>query len=116
MEKIIKKEFGQWLRDTRMEQGYTLRKFAKIINTSPTYISNIERNLKLPSEKILTRIAGELGQNEDMVLGMAGKISPELTDIITDNPLEAAKFLKETKGMSKQSWDRIIEIAKNSQK
>ena len=95
MVKISKQKFGDWLRKARTEKGVTLIKFAKMVGKSPTYISKIERGYfdQLP-EKTISTIAQKLGQDEDMVLGIASKISDEIGDVFTQ-----------------EEWDKLISTA-----
>ncbi len=117
MVKISKQEFGDWLRKARTEKGVTLRKFAEMVGKSPTYISKIERgDFDPPSEETIRTIAKELGQDENLVLGMAGKISDEIRDIITENPIEAAQFLRTSQGLTKEEWHKLISKAETFKK
>lgn len=112
MVKISKQEFGDWLRNARSEKGVTLRKFAEMVGKSPTYISKIERgDFDPPSEETIRIIARELGQDENLVLGMAGKVSEEIKDIITENPIQAAQFLRTSQGLTKEEWNKLITTA-----
>ena len=117
MVKIIKQEFGEWLRKARTEKGVTLRKFSEMVGKSPTYISRVELGeWPPPSERTIKVIARKLGQDEDMILGMAGKISSEIIDIITKSPVEAAQFLRASQGLSKEKWGQLIAKAEKLKK
>lgn len=107
---IKKQKFGEWLRKARSEKGISLRKFAKLVGKSAAYISEIERSdfNPLSSEETIRTIARELGQNEDMLLAIAGKISDDVRDAIIENPIEASQFLRTTKGLSKEEWKKLI--------
>lgn len=95
MIKLSKEEFGKWLRKTRTEAGFTLRKFCLAIGKSPTYLSRIERgDFDPPAEETLKTIARTLNLNEDEILAMVGKISSDLVDIITKHPVEIAYCLR----------------------
>jgi transcriptional regulator with XRE-family HTH domain len=51
---MAKKNFGQYLKDKRIEAGFTQIEVAKALgNFSPQYISNIERDCSFPPDKIL---------------------------------------------------------------
>ena len=38
------KTFGQHLREKRVAKGFSLRKFATLVEVSPTYISQVEQD------------------------------------------------------------------------
>lgn len=113
---ISKRKFGEFIRKRRLEliPPVTLRRFAEKVNISPTYLSKIERgDFEPPAEDTIKRIARELQCNEDKLLAMAGKVSSEVTKIITQHPVEAAQFLRTSEGLSKEKWMRLIKEAKN---
>lgn len=44
------------IRQLRMQQGITLRKFAVKCDITPTYLSKIEQGLMMPSEQVFNKI------------------------------------------------------------
>ncbi len=42
--KKLKQTFGQLLREKRVAKGFSLRKFATLVDVSPTYISQVEQD------------------------------------------------------------------------
>lgn len=100
--------FGQRIREIRLQQGFSLRKFAKIAELSPAYISVIETSYKIPSEKRIKIIAGALGIDPDDLLHAGGKISSDLTDIILKSPKEFALAIR---AMSKLTPQQIEKMA-----
>ncbi|MGE3776318.1 MAG: helix-turn-helix domain-containing protein, partial [Pirellulaceae bacterium] len=38
-----RKSFGTYLREKRVAKGYSLRKFAELVDVSPTYLSQVEQ-------------------------------------------------------------------------
>ncbi|MDR2432080.1 MAG: XRE family transcriptional regulator [Candidatus Margulisbacteria bacterium] len=59
---------GEIIRATRKEKSITLRKLAKDIGVSPSFISQVEQNKAAPSVDSLTRIARVLGVNTSYLL------------------------------------------------
>jgi transcriptional regulator with XRE-family HTH domain len=46
-----RRTFGELLRDTRIEKGFSLRKFAELLGVSPTYLSQVEQgNVMSPTD------------------------------------------------------------------
>ena len=65
--------FGARVRQLREARGIGLRRFAKVVELSPTYLSKVERGqLPPPAEDKVLAIARELDQDPDILLAMAG--------------------------------------------
>ena len=61
-----KVHFGQYIRELRTGKGITLREFARQLDVSPTYISQIEQgNFGPPAEERIVRMAQILGEHVD---------------------------------------------------
>ncbi len=83
-----KKHFGSVLRATRVEKGFTLRKFAEKVGVSPTYLSLVETG-QAPYQPTVDRIkkmAELLGADTDEWIQLAGRVSDELEEMNRDNP------------------------------
>lgn len=64
-----------------------MRQVARRVGIEPSYLSKIEREVAPPpSEATIHRIAAELGEDSDLMLAMAGRISSDLREIILDRP------------------------------
>lgn len=79
-------QFGSYIRQEREARGISLRKFAKMLDISPTYLSKVERDEEKPSAAMVIRIAEVLQLNKDELLGKAGKIAPDVMEIILSDP------------------------------
>lgn len=87
--------FGVHLRELRVQRGVGLRKLAKTMGISPTYLSRIERGeVPPPAERQVIALANFLGQDKDVFLGIAGRISSDLPAIIQKNPGRYAALLR----------------------
>lgn len=65
------------------------------IGISPTYLSKVERGeMPPPSERQVIALANILGQDKDVFLGIAGRISSDLPAIIQKNPSKYAALLR----------------------
>lgn len=91
-----KYNFGQSLRFIREMQGLTIRRVAKEVNKTPTYISDIERgNNKPPEKKLLIKLMEALSLHEseieiqnylfDLAAGERGGVSEDIVDYIMKN-------------------------------
>ena len=62
-------ELGKTVRETRMQKGITLRRLAKDIGVSPSFISQMEQGKASPSIESLTQVAKILGVTSSYLLG-----------------------------------------------
>jgi len=108
-------KFGRRVRALRAEQGWGLRKFAKAVGVSPTYLSKIERGeFPPPAEDKVVAIADALGQDRDELLAMAGRIASDLAAVIREQPRELAELLRILRDLSPDAVRRLTETARRS--
>lgn len=107
--------FGERVRRKRTEKQITLRKFAEMIEVSPTYVSQIERDeFDPPPENRVKAIAKILGEDVDELLALAKRVPSDLPAILQKHPKEVATFLRTAKGFSREDWEKLTqEIVKN---
>lgn len=109
----MKSEFGTHIRVKRLEprrkgKPPSLRQVAAEIGLEPSYLSKIERNVEPPpSEETIHRIADALGEDPDVLLAMAGKVSRDLREIICKRPALFSKLIRELKSMPDHAILRI---------
>jgi HTH-type transcriptional regulator, competence development regulator len=105
--------FGQYIRQCReglrkQDPRYSVRKVAQRIGVEPAYLSKIERDeVAPPSEEKVQALARELGEDPDMLLAMAGKVSSDLLEIIRKRPQLFAELLRQLKSMPDHAILRI---------
>ncbi len=96
-------EFGSYIRRCREElwkrdKTYSLRKVAAKIEVEPAYLSKVERELVAPpSEAKIVSLANALGEDADVLLAMAGKVSSDLQAIIKTRPKLFADLIRKLK-------------------
>jgi HTH-type transcriptional regulator, competence development regulator len=106
--------FGEYIRAGRermrtTDSRYSVRQVAKRIAVEPAYLSKIERGeVPPPSEATTVRLAKELGEDQDVLLGMAGKISSDLAEIIRKRPKLFAELIREFKNAPDETVLRIV--------
>lgn len=109
----MKNEFGSHLRVVRLEprnkgKAPSLRSVAAEVGIEPSYLSKIERNIEPPpGEETIQRLAEVLGEDPDLLLAMAGKVSSDLREIICKRPALFSKLIRELKSMPDQALLRI---------
>lgn len=113
-----RKIFGDLLRATRLAKGYSLRKFAEMADTSPTYLSQIEqaKNERPPAADRVRRMAELLGQNADEWVSLVGRIPDDLTDIIKNEPQAMPALLRAVKGLTADELRKLTEHIREQQK
>lgn len=106
--------FGAYIRQARErlrvgDKCYSLRQTAQRIGIEPAYLSKVERgDVAPPSEATIRRLALDLGEDVDLLLAMAGKVSKDLQEIITRRPQLFAELLRQLKDTPEQALLRIV--------
>jgi transcriptional regulator with XRE-family HTH domain len=105
---------GNFLREHRQalrkgDRSYSLRRVAERVGIEPSYLSKVERDLgSPPSEETLVRLAGELGQDPDVVLALAGKVSGDLKDTIRRRPVLFGQLIRELRDLPDHAVLRLV--------
>ncbi len=108
---VVHMTFGSYVRTTREkkfkeDRSFSVRQLAQRIGVEPSYLSKIERSqVAPPSEATINRLARELGEDPDILLAMAGKVSSDLQQIIRRRPQLFADLLRQLR----DAPDRAIE-------
>jgi transcriptional regulator with XRE-family HTH domain len=106
--------FGDFIRRRREEKraadpDYSLRKVAASIGVEPSYLSKVERSEQPPpSEETIVALAKELGEDPDVLLALAGKVSKELQGIIRKRPRLFADLIRQLKNMPDHAVLRLV--------
>lgn len=99
--------FGERLRDARVAKGYSLRKFAKEADVSPTYLSQVEQDkVAPPTADRVKRIAELLGESVDEWMAYADRLTDELPDIIHSDPA-VPDLLRAVQGMTPEQIKEV---------
>ena len=108
------KEFGQYIRIRRLALdervgGYSIRKTAAMVGVQFSYLSKVERGeVAPPSEATIKRLAVVLGEDPDVLLALAGKVSEDLRNVILKRPQLFAELLRELKNTPDKSVFRLV--------
>lgn len=105
--------FGQLLRERRLAKGFSLRKFAKLADISPTYLSQVEQgNIDPPTTERVTRIAELLEENADEWIALAGRVPDDLPGIIQKQPTKMPELLREANGLTAEQLQKLTQQAR----
>lgn len=97
----IETAFGSLVRERREalrteDARFSVRQVAARVGIEPAYLSKIERGeMAPPGEATIRKLAAELGEDADMLLALAGKVSGDLREIIRRRPRLFAELLRQ---------------------
>ncbi|KAA5538646.1 helix-turn-helix domain-containing protein [Roseiconus nitratireducens] len=107
-------DFGDYLRKVREQRRagdakFSVRQLAKRVGVEPSYLSKVERGQQAPpSEKTIAALASELGEDPDVMLALAGKVSGELQAIIRRRPKLFADLIRQLKDLPDHAVLRLV--------
>jgi HTH-type transcriptional regulator, competence development regulator len=108
------KSFGEYVRSQREklaeeDRSFSVRQLAARIGVEPSYLSKVERGeFAPPSEGKIVLLARELGEDPDVLLAMAGKLSTDLQEIILRRPKLFAELIRQLKRAPEHAVLRVI--------
>lgn len=106
--------FGNYIRKRRekirkQDRTYSVRQVAARIGVEPSYLSKVERGETAPpSEAKVVLLARELGEDPDVLLALAGKVSSDLLELIRQRPELFSQLLRELKDMPDHAVLRLV--------
>ena len=110
-------DFGKALREKRIERGFGLRRFAKMADVSPTYLSQVEQgNADPPTAERVKKMAELLEENADEWIALAGRVPNDLPEIIQKQPTKMPQLLREASGLSPEQLQKLTEQARKLKK
>lgn len=106
--------FGDYVRTVRSrladkDPRFSVRRVAGRIGIEPAYLSKVERGLVAPpSEATIQRLATDLGEDPDMLLALAGKVSSDLQQVILRRPQQFAELIRQLKDAPDHAILRLV--------
>ena len=106
--------FGTYIRAQRERlskdrKDFSVRKVAIKIGVEPAYLSKVEREIvSPPSEGKIIALADVLGEDQDVLLAMAGKVSSDLLKVIRDRPVMFGELIRRLKSEPDHAVLRIV--------
>ena len=110
--------FGDYVRKRRErlrvgDPEYSLRKVAARIEVAPSFLSNVERGQDPPpSEPKIRALASVLGEDPDVLLALAGKVSSDLQQAICDRPQVFGRLIRELKDLPDRAVEQVEKAAR----
>lgn len=112
------RSFGTFVRKKRLalhadNAEFSLRRVALEIGVEPSYLSKIERGLvPPPSEATIRRLAEALGEDGDVLLALAGKVSSDLQQAIMRRPEQFAELIRLLKDAPNRAVSGMVREAR----
>ena len=106
--------FGSYLRERReqlraSDRRYSVRQVAQRVGIEPAYLSKIERGEQPPpGEETIRKLAAELGEDADVMLALAGKVSSDLQAIIRRRPQLFGQLIRELERLPDHALLRLV--------
>ena len=110
---VVHMTYGQYIRQQREllkadDRRYSVRQVAQRIGLEAAYLSKIERDeVAPPSEAKVRALAEDMGEDSDVMLAMAGKVSSDLLEIIRNRPKLFGDLIRELKATPDHAVLRI---------
>jgi len=110
----MKNAFGKFIRRKReslfdADPSYSVRRVAARIGVEPSFLSKVERRLEPPpSETKIIALAKVLGEDPDVLLALAGKVSGDLQRAIMKRPKLFAQLIRELNDMPDHAVLRLV--------
>lgn len=114
-------KFGTFVRTHRerlrkTDRSYSLRQTAVRVGIEPAYLSKIERaEFAPPGEETIRALAVDLGEDTDVLLALAGKVSSDLQAIIRKRPALFAELIRQLKDLPDHAVLRIVREVRDGQ-
>lgn len=110
----MSRDFGEFVRECREEKArsdptFSLRSVSRRLDIEPSYLSKIERGLEPPpGEDTIKDLARVLGEDPDILLALAGKISRDLIGIIRQRPALFAELIRSLRSLPNHAIARVV--------
>ena len=88
----MKLSLGEYLREKREERGIGLREMARRVKYTPSYLCDLERDLRRPSPECARRLAHTLKCDADYILLLSGQVPDDVAGILRDHPDELRRL------------------------
>ncbi len=86
---------GEHIKRKRDKNDYSLREFARKVDITATFLSDIEKGTRHPSDEVLRKIAEELGDNFEELKELDNRVPlKELKELFNSNPKYGFAFRK----------------------
>jgi transcriptional regulator with XRE-family HTH domain len=103
---------GDVIREARAEFGLSLRDVTKQLHITPSYLSDIENNRRVPSEEVLRKLANLLKLDYDDLMARAGRFGAQALRYMKRTPATGVLLRRLAEGNApRETVEKLIGIA-----
>ena len=88
----LNKSCGEVIREARVARGLSLRELARRIDITPSYLSDIENDRRVPAEEILRALSRELELDFDDLMARSGRLGSDAVRYMSRMPAAGVLF------------------------
>ena len=89
-----KRPLAELLREIRRDAGVSIKQAGRELGVSYTYLSKLENGVTSPSTELLGRLVDYFGHTSGTLYAAAGKLPPDVAEILADRGDEAFALLR----------------------
>ena len=89
---MTSKTLGDEVRAGRIRKDMSLRELARQVDLTPSYLSDIENDRRIPSEEVLKVLAEVIDLDFDRLMGLAGRFGDEAERLLRRTPTSGLLF------------------------
>jgi transcriptional regulator with XRE-family HTH domain len=111
---LSNKSLGDVVREARASKGLSLRQLALQLNKTPSYLSDIENDRRIPAEDLLKQIAEVFGLDFDDLMARGGRFGEDTVRYVMKTPAAGSLFRRVTEHNLQE--DDLKKLAKFTEK
>jgi transcriptional regulator with XRE-family HTH domain len=109
---MTKETLGGRVRRARVEAGFGLRELARRLDKTPSYLSDIENDRRVPSEPVLRDLSRQLPVEFDELMGLAGRFGEDAERYLRKSPAAAKLFRRiSSSRLGEKDLDELLQKA-----
>jgi transcriptional regulator with XRE-family HTH domain len=106
------KTIGDVIHDARAKLNLSLRDVTKKLDITPSYLSDIENNRRVPSEAVLGKLAKLLQLDYDDLMARAGRFGEDAVRYMMRTPAVGVLFRRLAEGKaSGETVEKLLRLA-----
>jgi transcriptional regulator with XRE-family HTH domain len=100
---------GEVVHNARIKLGLKLREVTTKLDITPSYLSDIENDRRVPSEDVLGRLAAFLSLDVDDLMAMAGRVGDQAERYLKHHPTAGVLFRRiSDKGLQEDQLQDLL--------
>jgi len=97
---------GDFIRSARVAADLSLRELARRIAKTPSYLSDIENDRRVPSEDVLAKIADAIGVPFEDLVVRAGRVGEAVQRLVRRSP-EAVRLFRTAPDLNEDDLKKL---------